>query len=60
VEEHFWKPYIRQAVGGELDLMVLISGAEELAAIQWEKSMLSQQLQIHSEDGNCNVCRNVG
>jgi hypothetical protein len=24
----FWKPYIGQAVGGELDLMVLIVGAE--------------------------------
>jgi hypothetical protein len=35
----FWKPYIGQAVGGELDLMVLIGGAEERAAIQWEKNM---------------------
>jgi hypothetical protein len=26
-------------VGGELDLMVLIGGTEERAAIQWEKSM---------------------
>jgi hypothetical protein len=34
-----WKPYIGQAVGGELDLMVLIGGAEERADIQWEKSM---------------------
>jgi hypothetical protein len=33
----FWKPYIGQA-GGELDLMVLIGGAEERVAIQWEKS----------------------
>jgi hypothetical protein len=33
----FWKPYIGQAIGGELDLMVLIGGAEERAAIQWEK-----------------------
>jgi hypothetical protein len=24
-----WKPYIGQAVGGELDLMVLIGGAED-------------------------------
>jgi hypothetical protein len=24
----FWKPYIRQAVGGELDLMVVICGVE--------------------------------
>jgi hypothetical protein len=29
----------RQAEGGELDLMVLIGGAEEWAAIQWEKSI---------------------
>jgi hypothetical protein len=36
---HFWKPYIEQAVGGELDLMVLIGGMEEWAAIQLEKSM---------------------
>jgi hypothetical protein len=35
----FWKPYIGQAVRGKLDLMVLIGGAEEWAAIQWEKSM---------------------
>jgi hypothetical protein len=26
---HFWKPYIGQAVGGKLDLMVLIGEAEE-------------------------------
>jgi hypothetical protein len=26
---HFWKPCIRQAVGVELDLMVLIGGVEE-------------------------------
>jgi hypothetical protein len=32
------KPYLWQAAGGELDLMVLIGGAEERAAIQWEKS----------------------
>jgi hypothetical protein len=25
----FWKPYIGQAVGGELDLMVLIGEAED-------------------------------
>jgi hypothetical protein len=30
---------IGQAVGGEVDLMVLIGGAEEWAAIQWEKYM---------------------
>jgi hypothetical protein len=34
----FWKPYTGQAVGGELYLMVLIGGAEERVAIQWEKS----------------------
>jgi hypothetical protein len=28
--------YIGQAVGGELDLMALIGGAEERTAIQWE------------------------
>jgi hypothetical protein len=27
----FWKPYIEQAVGGELYLMVLIGEAEEFA-----------------------------
>jgi hypothetical protein len=27
----FWKPYLGQAVGGELDLMVLIGGAEEIS-----------------------------
>jgi hypothetical protein len=26
---HFWKPYIGQAIHGELDLIVLIGGAEE-------------------------------
>jgi hypothetical protein len=36
--EHFWQPYIGQAVGGELDLMVLIGGVEERAAIQLEMS----------------------
>jgi hypothetical protein len=30
----FWQPYIGQAVGGDLDLMVLIGGAEGRAAIQ--------------------------
>jgi hypothetical protein len=28
--DHFLKPYVRQAVGGELDLMVLIGGASLL------------------------------
>jgi hypothetical protein len=31
---HFWKPYIGQAVGGELDLMVLNGWAEKWAASQ--------------------------
>jgi hypothetical protein len=31
--------YKGQAAGGELDLIVLIGGAEERAAIKWEKSM---------------------
>jgi hypothetical protein len=31
---NFWKLYIGQAVGGELDLMELIGGVEEQAAIQ--------------------------
>jgi hypothetical protein len=31
---HFWKFYLGQAVGGELDFMMLIGGAEERAAIQ--------------------------
>jgi hypothetical protein len=30
----FWKPCILQAVGGELDLTMLIGGAEERAAIE--------------------------
>jgi hypothetical protein len=29
----FWKPYMEQAVSGELYLMVLIGGAEERAAL---------------------------
>jgi hypothetical protein len=29
-----WKPYIGQAEGGELDLMVLIGGAQNRAAVQ--------------------------
>jgi hypothetical protein len=35
----FWKSCIWQAVGGELDLTMLIGGAEERAAIQWEKRL---------------------
>jgi hypothetical protein len=31
--ERFWQPYMGQAVFGELDLMVLIRGVEERAAI---------------------------
>jgi hypothetical protein len=38
MDGRFWKPYIGQVVGGELDSMVLIGGAEERAAIQWEMS----------------------
>jgi hypothetical protein len=34
----FLKPYIAQTVGGELDLMVLIGGAEKRTAIQLEMS----------------------
>jgi hypothetical protein len=65
----FWKPYIGQAIGGELGLMVLIGGAEERAAIQWEKSIWLrkkgdeknvQPLHIRPEYGICSVCRNVG
>jgi hypothetical protein len=33
------KPCIEQAVGGGLDLMALIGGAEEWVAILWEKIM---------------------
>jgi hypothetical protein len=35
---YYWKLYIGQAVGGELDRMVLIGGAEEWAAVQLELS----------------------
>jgi hypothetical protein len=35
----FWNTYIGQAVSGKLDLMVLIFGAEERAAVQLEISM---------------------
>jgi hypothetical protein len=35
----FWRPYIGQAVSGEIDLMALIGGAEEWAAIEWERSL---------------------
>jgi hypothetical protein len=30
----FWQPYIGEAVDGELELMMLIGGAEELVAVQ--------------------------
>jgi hypothetical protein len=33
-------PCIRLAVGGKFDLMVLIGGLEERAAIHWDMSML--------------------
>jgi hypothetical protein len=36
---HFWKPYKGQTVGGELELRVLIGGAEKQAAIQLEMNM---------------------
>jgi hypothetical protein len=39
----FWKPYVGQAAGGELDMMVLIGGAEERADIQWEKYMVGER-----------------
>jgi hypothetical protein len=32
---HVWKHYIRQEVGGEWDMMVLIGGVEEHAAVCW-------------------------
>jgi hypothetical protein len=31
---HFWQSYMRQVVGGELDLMVLIGRVEGNAAIE--------------------------
>jgi hypothetical protein len=46
------QPYIGQGVGGELDLMVL--------TVVYKAKKFSQPLHIHPEDGNCNVCRNVG
>lgn len=33
---HLWQPYIGQVAGGELDLMMLIGGAEDRNAIQLE------------------------
>jgi hypothetical protein len=56
-----WKPYIGQAVGGELDLMAMIGGAEELAALLsalYKTPKNAQPPHIHPEDGNCSVCRN--
>jgi hypothetical protein len=38
----FWILCFGQAVGGDLDMEVLIGGEEELAAIQWQKSMLRE------------------
>jgi hypothetical protein len=52
----FWKPKKGQAVSIELDLMALIGGADEL----FLPAKFAQPLHIHSEDGNSNVCRNVG
>jgi hypothetical protein len=49
----FWQPYIGQAVGGELDSMVLI-GRAEAEVVQ----KTAQPLHIHPEDDNCNACQN--
>jgi hypothetical protein len=40
---HFWQHYVGQAVGGGLDLMVLIGGAEEQAAIQQDSFCSTNQ-----------------
>jgi hypothetical protein len=49
---HFWKTYIGQAVGGELDLVALIS--------DWISARSSapntQLLHIHPRYSNCNIC----
>jgi hypothetical protein len=45
----FWKLYMGQTVGGELDLMALIRGAEERAAIQWEKNVWLKKLARFAE-----------
>jgi hypothetical protein len=36
--KRFWKPYTGQAVGNELDRMVLTGGAEDTAAIPLQQS----------------------
>jgi hypothetical protein len=38
IVRYFWKPYVGQAVGGELELTGLIGGAEGGAAIKLEMS----------------------
>jgi hypothetical protein len=35
----FWKPHIGQAVGSELDLMVLIGGAKEVATLMFAEKL---------------------
>jgi hypothetical protein len=32
MDERFWRPYMGQAIGGKMDFLVLIGGAEEWAA----------------------------
>jgi hypothetical protein len=62
---HFCKPYIGQAVGGKLDLMVLIGGAEEWVTIQWEKSRSytlnssCENLRIQIEFVICDIKHNL-
>jgi hypothetical protein len=46
-------------VSEELDLMVIIGGAEEWAAL-YKASKNDQLLHIRTENSNRNVCRNVG
>jgi hypothetical protein len=55
----FWRTCVGQAAGGELYLMVVIGGAGERAAVQLDKK-IGHPLQMHSENDNCSVCRNVG
>jgi hypothetical protein len=50
--------------GGELDLIVLIGGAEKATAIQepFFRPYIGLQKRpsiTHPEDGNCSVCRNI-
>jgi hypothetical protein len=60
---HFWQPYVGQTAGEEMDLMMLIRGVEERAAIHQlpalhKTAKNAQPLHIHPEDGKCNVSRN--